>query len=95
MTRTLRNMDTEGPSQTSTDKRFYLSLFSYAVIFRFLNPFLLSSDLGASFSELVEPVAPCVSAGVSTSASADLAFNNLSFNDFYKLWGHTMTVIPG
>ena len=57
----------------------YLSLFSYAVMFRFLNPFLLSSDFDASFSEPEEPVAGCGSVGVSISTSAVLAFNNLSF----------------
>ena len=48
-------------------------------MFRFLNPFLLSSDFDASFSEPEEPVAGCGSVGVSISTSAVLAFNNLSF----------------
>jgi len=49
-------------------------------MFRFLNPFLLSSDFDASFSEPEEPVAGCGSVGVSISTSAVLAFNNLSFD---------------
>ena len=57
-------------------------------MFRFLNPFLLSSDFDASFSEPEEPVAGCGSVGVSISTSAVLAFNNLSFktsiNSGYK-----------